>query len=161
MPDPCAWVKVGAGAILPHPGHGVATRRGRPLVALCAVALLLGCGPQATPSPTPASIPPTTATAPAAYADTLRVGFVPGDLERSFGLYVGFRQASDIINQGTIVPRTVVHAALYRYDQRYQAAPDLAAGPCEPRGSDGTVIRCRIVETTFHDGTPVTADAVA
>jgi ABC-type transport system substrate-binding protein len=27
-------------------------------------------------------------------------------------------------------------------------------------GSDGAVIRCRLVETTFHDGTPLTADDV-
>ena len=33
--------------------------------------------------------------------------------------------------------------------------------PASPRGSDGTVIRCRLVEATFHDGTPVTAEDVA
>ena len=161
MPDSCARVNVGVGAIRPHPHHRAVLRRGIRKAALCAVALLLGCGPQVTPSSTPATIAPSADPAPTSYADTLRVGFVPGDLERSFGLYVGFRQASDIINAGTIVPRNVVHAALYRYDERYQAAPDLADGPCEPRGEDGRVIRCRIVATTFHDGTPVTADDVA
>ena len=39
--------------------------------------------------------------------------------------------------------------------------PDLADGTCEPRGADGTVIRCRLVDATFHDGTPVTAEDVA
>lgn len=161
MPGPSVRVRVGAGAIPLHPAQRAVTRGGRPLVAVCAVVLLLGCGSQPAPSATPSSIPSTVDPAPAAYADTLRVGFVPGDLERSFGLYVGFRQFSDIINQGTIVPRTVVHAALYRYDERFRATPDLADGPCEPRGDDGTVIRCRLIETSFHDGTPVTADDVA
>ncbi len=54
----------------------------------------------------------------------------------------------------------MVYSRLYRYDARYNAIPDLADGPCVPQG-DGTVIRCRIIETTFHDGTPLTADDVA
>jgi ABC-type transport system substrate-binding protein len=53
-----------------------------------------------------------------------------------------------------------VNSALYRYDARWDAVPDLADGPCRPQG-DGTVIRCRLIETTFQDGTPVTADDVA
>ena len=56
---------------------------------------------------------------------------------------------------------TLVESALYRYDARDNAIPDLADGPCVAQGADGTVIRCRLVETTFHDGTPLTADDVA
>jgi ABC-type transport system substrate-binding protein len=54
----------------------------------------------------------------------------------------------------------VVYSALYRYDAAFSAVPDLADGPCLPQG-DGTDIRCRLIETTFHDGTTLTADDVA
>jgi ABC-type transport system substrate-binding protein len=54
---------------------------------------------------------------------------------------------------------SLVHSALYRYDAYYNGIPDLADGPCTPQG-DGTVIRCRLIEATFHDGTPLTADDV-
>jgi ABC-type transport system substrate-binding protein len=60
----------------------------------------------------------------------------------------------------TISLPSLLYSALYRYDAHYNVVPDLADGPCAPQG-DGTVIRCRIVETTFHDGTPLTADDVA
>ena len=74
---------------------------------------------------------------------------------------MGLRQASDRFPWGILTPLAFAHAALYRPDDRFDAIPDLADGPCEPRGSDGTVIRCRLVEATFHDGTPVTAEDVA
>ncbi len=111
----------------------------------------------ATPT-TPAGPTPASATA---YADTLRIGGV------DYG-YQGqqmdqYRQASNGINPGVtpfaIVLGSLVYSALYRYDAYYNAIPDLADGPCAPQG-DGTVIRCRLIETTFHDGTPLTADDV-
>ena len=116
--------------------------------------------PTEAPAPTEAPTAPTTGARPH-LTDTLRIGFVPGALERTFGLYAGFRHASDRFPWGIVLPPGVAHAALYRPDDRFEAIPDLADGPCEPTGSDGTVIRCRLVEATFHDGTPVTAEDVA
>ena len=54
-----------------------------------------------------------------------------------------------------------MYSGLYRYDGRDNAVPDLADGPCFVPGADGKVIRCRLIETTFQDGTPLTADDVA
>jgi ABC-type transport system substrate-binding protein len=127
--------------------------------AILVATLAWGCGTQQTPTPAPsASAPPSTPVAakvtPApAYADALRVGYrydwFPSERQAStaeagFGTDFGF----------------LVHATLYRLDDRFGVLPDLADGPCLPQG-DGTVIRCRIIETTFHDGTPLTADDVA
>ena len=152
---------------------------GRRWAALVSVAgLVVACSPLTTPPPTqaptqaptapttgatsstPAPAAPTSGAA-AARTDTLRIGFVPGALERTYGLYAGLRQASDRFPWGILTPLAFAHAALYRPDDRFDAIPDLADGPCEPRGADGTVIRCRLVEATFHDGTPVTAEDVA
>ena len=55
---------------------------------------------------------------------------------------------------------SVVYSRLYRQDARYGAVPDLTDGPCLPQ-ADPKVIRCRIIETTFQDGTPLAADDVA
>jgi ABC-type transport system substrate-binding protein len=75
-----------------------------------------------------------------------------------------YRQASNGNNPGTTAwvlgLGTLVQSALYRFDAYYNAIPDLADGPCTPLG-DGTVIRCRLIETTFHDGTALTATDVA
>jgi ABC-type transport system substrate-binding protein len=135
------------------------------MVRRCAVLvvamLIAGCGSQTTASPEAASpgataaapSPAPTATPAPALGSTLRVGFVPD-------WYASERQASNaIIGFGTDLG-FLVHAALYRYDPQFAAVPDLADGPCVPQG-DGTVLRCRLVETTFHDGSPVTADDVA
>ena len=146
-------------------------RAGRGGARLVAVALLVaglatGCGPAPTPSvaPSPTASPVATAAAAPTYADTLRIGFVRGRAEAVFlSLWVvpaGFRQASVGAYPYYISPSRAVNSALYRFDAGYDVVPELADGPCEPRG-DGTVIRCALVETTFHDGTPVTADDVA
>ncbi len=128
-----------------------------------------GCGTQPAPSPTPApsaspaaATPSPTATPAPAYADTLRIGFVTGaDADVSpLGAPSGFRQATGGVSLSQVMLWNVVQGSLYRYDARFDVVPDLADGPCQPRG-DGTVIRCRFVETTFHDGTPLTADDVA
>ncbi len=145
-----------------HAGRG-----GAPLaaVAFLAAGLLAGCGTQApttSPAATPTPAPSPTASPAPAYADTLRVSF--GNGGGDFGIFFDyFRRAS-----GTDYDRyhylldigSVVYSRLYRYDAAFNAIPDLADGPCEPRG-DGTVIRCRLIETTFHDGAPLTADDVA
>jgi ABC-type transport system substrate-binding protein len=155
------------------PGLQPAWRRvGAPLVTVVLVASLAwGCGTQPVPSPetpTPSAFPATlTPAAPTpsptpAYADTLRIGGVDWGLN---GMEMdNFRQASgggaggvpnEIITLGRLV-----YSALYRYDPQYNPIPDLADGPCLPQG-DGMVIRCRLVQTTFQDGTPLTADDVA
>ena len=58
------------------------------------------------------------------------------------------------------LPTQFVYSALYRYDESLAPVPDLAAEPCEVAADDVT-ITCSLVETTFHDGTPLTADDVA
>ena len=168
MSGRCVWVRVGMGA-----GSARAARLPRPIgrrwAALVSIAgLVVACSPLTTPPPTqlPTQQPMPAPTAPtsgaeAARTDTLRIGFVPGALERTYGLYVGLRQASDRFPWGILTPLAFAHAALYRPDDRFEPIPDLADGPCEPREADGTVIRCRLVEATFHDGTPVTAEDVA
>jgi ABC-type transport system substrate-binding protein len=133
--------------------------------AILVAGLVASCG--SAPTPSPSAAPPTSPTpAPSATqvtnADTLRVGWnagpstdeMPAYSIRDFrGLLLGFPSTSISLSY-------LLYSALYRYDAHYNAIPDLADGPCMPRG-DGTVIRCRIVETTFHDGTPLTADDVA
>ncbi|MFN2483721.1 MAG: peptide ABC transporter substrate-binding protein [Candidatus Limnocylindria bacterium] len=54
----------------------------------------------------------------------------------------------------------LVYNALYRYDDTLSPVPDLAAEPCDI-AADQVTITCQLVEASFHDGTPVTADDVA
>lgn len=144
----------------------------RPVIVAALIATLAGgCGSQQSPSPAAsagpavpvASLPDApTATPAAAYADTLRIGGVDWGYQ---GMEMDiFRQASGgfqwWLNATVIHPARLVYSALYRYDAGYSAIPDLADGPCVPQG-DGLVIRCRIIETSFHDGTPLTVDDVA
>jgi len=150
-----------------------AGRRG--VLILCVAMLTWGCGTQVTPptptaTPTAASLAPTPtataapASAPApAFADTLRIGWPVKNTGGSPGAIPGFRDTIGFVSYSGIPAinlSSVVYSSLYRYDARFNAVPDLADGPCLPRG-DGTVIRCRIVDTTFHDGTPLTANDVA
>jgi len=137
--------------------------------AILTATMLWGCGAQQTSTPAP-SAGPVAASTPAAptpsstasYADTLRVGGV--DWGHQGQEMDEFRQASNGNNPGVtpfaIVLGSLVYSALYRHDAQYNAIPDLADGPCAPQG-DPKVIRCRIIETTFHDGTPLTAEDVA
>ena len=53
----------------------------------------------------------------------------------------------------------LLYNGLYRYNESLEAVPDLAAEPCKI-ASDDVTITCQLVETTFHDGTPLTADDV-
>ncbi|MEI8334602.1 MAG: ABC transporter substrate-binding protein, partial [Chloroflexota bacterium] len=161
----------------PRPPGGAAARAAAVLVVALLVA---GCGSGTAPSPlatqpvdpavdsSATAAPPSTTPAPAlgtpapAYGDTLTIGWSP-ELDpygSPYALY-GYRNATDAAALGShrITLGSVVYSGLYRFDARFNAVPDLADGPCVPQG-DGTVIRCRLVETTFHDGTPVTADDV-
>lgn len=142
---------------------GPRMRRGA--ASLCVAALVSGCGTQPVPSipttsPTPAAastvFPTTTAIPSPAYADALTIGWDPSP---GFAIY-GFRDPLAGQDWHQISLFSVVYGGLYWYDARYAAVPDLADGPCHPRG-DGTVIRCHLIDATFQDGTPLTADDVA
>ncbi len=147
---------------------------GLTVVAIVVAAVASGCGTQVTPSPNTTSIPSAAAATPApatqtpspspAYADTLRIGGI--DVNSGFAVqFWWFRQASlwqtdpwlwsDAITLGGLV-----YSALYRWNPRYEPMPDLADGSCVPQ-ADPKVIRCRIIEATFQDGTPLTAADVA
>ncbi len=140
------------------------------MAAFLGACLLAGCGTQTTvsPKPTQTAIPsvtpaavPTPSHSPG-YADTLRVGWnggPPTDQTTAYAIR-GFRGWFILAQPTSVSLPGVLYSALYRYDAHDTAIPDLADGPCHPQG-DGTVIRCRVVMTTFHDGTPLTADDVA
>jgi ABC-type transport system substrate-binding protein len=125
--------------------------------ALVAAILAWGCGSQGKPSPsdtptaaaTPAPTPTPSATP--ARADTLRVGWTFNTRPDNWG----------IVFPNQIYPEAFVYSGLYTLDAAFEAIPDLADGRCFIPGADATVLRCRLVESTFHDGTPVTADDVA
>jgi len=156
-------------------GSGVAWRAGAWAVAAVLVATLAGgCGSQQTPthsstaaaSATPAATPvasPTPTPTPA-NADTLRVGFgigwLLGGTTNTPYSYV-YRGAYQEGIAPSLVFQSVVYSGLYRYDAHFGVVPDLADGACFIPGADATVIRCHLIETTFQDGTPLTADDVA
>jgi ABC-type transport system substrate-binding protein len=156
------------------PGWGPlrGTNGPRRLTAIAVAALLLaGCGSSVTPSPTasPSSSPTATLVQTAAptpaLADTLRIGGTTDP--NANGMWLGGMRRTS--GPGTVglyevagfTLGNMVYSGLYRYDARFDAIPDLADGPCFVPGGDLTVIRCHILATTFHDGTPLTADDVA
>jgi ABC-type transport system substrate-binding protein len=62
-------------------------------------------------------------------------------------------------NHGDLIVQLAFNG-LYRYEsERLEAVPDLAAEPCDI-AADNVTITCTLVNTTFHDGTPLTADDV-
>src|SRR5687767_13740965 len=132
-------------------------------------ATVAGCAAQPTTTPTtavtartasPSSTTAPTSTPPPAVGngDGLVLGmFVPPSVPALFGVMSNafeFRPPSraDVIIQ-------LVYNGLYRYNESLEAVPDLAAEPCAI-ASDQVTITCRLVETAFHDGTPLTADDV-
>jgi len=137
--------------------------------AILVASMLSSCTSQQTPTPGPSGSPAAAATptvpiaTPApAYADTLRIGWPP-QINPAIGwpdAFFGFRDAAGSMVSHQVTLGSIVYSSLYKYDPRGDAVPDLADGPCQPQG-DGAVIRCRLIETTFHDGTPLTADDVA
>ena len=113
--------------------------------------LASGCGAQPTPTlrrpvdqhrPTPA---PTASPAPA-YADTLRIGFVPWGpraSRRGRPRTSGRPRAGSSLSQ-VLTVGTLVHGCPLSLDARYDAVPDLADGPCEPQGDgDGHPLPAR------------------
>jgi ABC-type transport system substrate-binding protein len=140
--------------------EGIVMKRLVVMVALAAM-LAAACGSPET-SPTAAPPTPVPTPTPPAYADTLRIGVYLGG---SWRIGEDWDRGWNVVMEGMGFPGLsfgrLVYSGLYRYDGREDAVPDLADGPCFVPGSDGKVIRCRLVETTFHDGTPLTADDVA
>jgi ABC-type transport system substrate-binding protein len=129
--------------------------RHRRLPVLLMTAVLVGCTAVPQPSPS-ASAPPLDA------SDTIVFGlplppFAPSPFYSISNTTVpGFRPPG---GRPTIATE-LVYSALYRYDDSLAPVPDLAAEPCDI-SADQLTITCRLVETTFHDGTPLTADDVA
>jgi len=128
----------------------------RRLPAALLASLLIGCS--AAPSPTSEASPSTSPQ----FAEQIVVGVVlppshpPPFLAISNTTPIGFRPPSSRPELAT----QLAYNGLYRYDDSLAPVPDLAAEPCDV-SADGLTITCRLVETTFHDGTPLTADDVA
>lgn len=80
--------------------------------------------------------------------------FAPSPFLKSSNAF-GFRPPgrAEIVTQ-------LVYNGLYRYDDSLAPVPDLAASPCEVN-ADQVTIRCTLVDATFHNGSPLTADDVA
>lgn len=133
-------------------------------------AVLNGCAaePATTPTGQPTSsaspvatveTPPTSAS-PSTSADGERIvvglfapAFVPShfvSMSNAFLIRPPLR--ADVIIQ-------LLFNGLYRYNESLEAVPDLAAAPCTI-ASDQVTVTCQLVETTFHDGTPLTAEDV-
>lgn len=133
------------------------------LVGLVALA---GCEQTPTPTsapPSPTPVPTVTASAtptaaPAALPIVVGMFLPPffPSLFYSMGNMSGFRSPGF----RTDLPIQLVYNGLYRYDESIDPVPDLAAEPCDV-SADGLTITCRLVEASFHDGTPMTADDVA
>jgi ABC-type transport system substrate-binding protein len=117
------------------------------------VAIVLGCtavAPTTSPSPSPST--------QAVAGQPIRIGigippFAPSILLEMSNAMV-FRAG-----RREIGPQ-LVYNALYRYDEALTAVPDLAAEPCDV-ADDQVTIRCTIVEASFHNGAPLTANDVA
>lgn len=132
-------------------------------------ALLSGCTAEPAVTPTisatsstasPVATPVQTASPTTAPADRERIvvglfvpPFVPSlfsAMSNAFGIRPPLR--ADVIIQ-------LLYNGLYRYNESLEAVPDLAAEPCTI-ASDQVTVTCQLVETTFHDGTPLNADDV-
>lgn len=149
-----------------RPGYVHTSGRMRELAACVVAAAIAGaCGSvtPATVSPSAAVVGPGASATPVASAapassadraDTIRIGWQQGTA------LDGFRGPNLQVALPSLSFTSVAYSALFRFDGRYNPVPDLAAGPCVPQ-ADARVIRCRLVETTFHDGSPLTAEDVA
>jgi len=116
--------------------------------------LLAGC----TVAPTPSA----TSSEPPEVADEIVVGLATPPFGTSPFFTISNTTAPGFRPPGARpdLATQLVYNALYRYDDSLAPVPDLAAEPCDV-GVDQLTVTCRLVETTFHDGTPLTADDVA
>jgi ABC-type transport system substrate-binding protein len=130
------------------------------LIAFCAMLTLTGtaCSPSPTGSPSSSSTPTQAAQATSVFADTIRIALAAngpwgGPLEP---LTNASSDRGAYTKAGVI--STFIHDALYRYDQHLRPVPSLARS-CDP-SADGLTITCQLIEATFQNGDPVTADDV-
>ena len=128
--------------------------RNRSLAAALLSAVLIGCTAVPQTSPTPSTrVEP---------AGEIVVGLALAPFGPSPFFTISNTNAVGFRPPGARpeLAQQLVYNGLYRYDDTFAPVPDLAAEPCDV-AADGVTITCRIVETTFHDGTPLTADDVA
>jgi ABC-type transport system substrate-binding protein len=141
--------------------------RGKAIQGLLAAILTLSaCSP--APSPAPTSIVPSAATSPTATtADTIRIS-MPSSMVPT-GVHgpptgvgplsnANFQEPRQYADPGPLL--RMVSSALYEFDDHLAPVPDLASEPCRI-SPDGLIFTCGLVNATFHDGTPLTADDVA
>ena len=128
--------------------------RNRRLAAAFLSAALIGCTADPQPSPAPS--------APAEAAGEIVIGLTTPPFAASPFFTISNTTAAGFRPPGgrPELATQLVYNALYRYDDSLAPVPDLAAEPCEV-AADQVTITCRLVEATFHDGTPLTADDVA
>lgn len=123
----------------------------RRLATIPLAMLIAACGAAPTPTPSPTASPTPT-------AETIVIALALP----SFATSPFFHMSNGM---GGFRPRSgpdftqLIYNGLYRYDDTLSPVPDLAARPCDV-AADQVTITCRLVETTFHNGTPMTADDV-
>jgi ABC-type transport system substrate-binding protein len=149
------------------PIGGPSEMRRTSIRGLLATILILGaCSPAPSPiaTPPPSSVPSATI---APVGDTIRIHMAAGQgpffanpLPTGVGPLsnANFQETRPYADPGTLVH--LVSSALYKFDDHLVPVPDLAATACDI-GADGLTFTCRLVDTTFHDGSPLTAEDVA
>src|SRR3954452_24124290 len=134
----------------------------RLLTSLAMVALLAtACAPSppVTPSVAPVASPSSVAPGPSGpvFADAIRVALpTGGTFNPTFGPLTNSASTSD--KQKASFINGFIHEALYRYDEHSKPVPSLARS-CDP-SPDGLTITCHLIEATFQNGDPVTAEDV-
>jgi ABC-type transport system substrate-binding protein len=153
-------------------GVGLSSRR-RPGIALPLAALLLAAcaatpspslttSPGTSPSAAPGSSTPGTSTSAPQTNPAAGNRIVVGVWGPPFVLPPFVYMSNAFPFRPPLRADLVVQLAyngLYRYNETLDAVPDLAAAPCDI-AADKVTITCTLVNTTFHDGTPLTANDV-
>jgi ABC-type transport system substrate-binding protein len=134
----------------------------RLIVALTVVLLVAtACSPTPTgnPSPSASASQAAQATATPALADTIHVAIPSGgEGNYQFGpLSNATSSVGDDYEKAGVI-NVFLHDALYRYDEHLRPVPSLARS-CDP-SADGLTITCALIDATFQNGDPVTADDV-
>jgi ABC-type transport system substrate-binding protein len=94
-----------------------------------------------------------------ALADTIRVALSAniGGASTALGPFSnGTSTGGDYAKAGVI--DVFIHDGLYRYDEHVRPVPSLARS-CDP-STDGRTITCELIDATFQNGDPLTADDV-
>jgi ABC-type transport system substrate-binding protein len=132
---------------------------------LAAILLVGACSP--APSPAPPSVAPSAASPTPTIADTIRISMPSGllpPLVHGPPTGVGplsnanFQAPQPYTDPGSLL--RMIHAALYQFNDQMIPVPDLAADACQI-SADGLTFTCRLVDATFQDGSPLTAEDVA